>query len=128
MFQSKLLVSTHDTGSYQFVERIHLLFLTPHGRPTVAIIDDHYSFIWFFLINLATKRSDKYLEEQIKKTTKKKTNKKSKKGKKSKHKDSSSESEEGKRLICTCIANINNLGPNDSIYSKNKFQSQNGYM
>lgn len=40
----------------------------------------------------ATKRSDKYLDEQKKV---KKTHKKSKKNKKSKHKDTSSESEEG---------------------------------
>lgn len=49
------------------------------------------SFIFLFT-SLATKRSDKYLEQ--KKRTKK-THKKGKKNKKSKHKEVSSESEEG---------------------------------
>lgn len=48
----------------------------------------------FYLI-LATKRSDKYFEEQNKRSSKKKPSKKSKKNKKSKHKEVSSESEEG---------------------------------
>lgn len=44
---------------------------------------------------LATKRSDKYFEEQNKRSSKKKSSKKTKKNKKSKHKEASSESEEG---------------------------------
>lgn len=45
-------------------------------------------------MKLATKRSDKYLDDQKKRT--KKPHKKSKKNKKSKHKEVTSESEEGK--------------------------------
>lgn len=49
-----------------------------------------------FYLFLATKRSDKYFEEQNKRSSKKKSNKKTnKKNKKSKHKEVSSESEEG---------------------------------
>lgn len=47
----------------------------------------------FIFPKLATKRSDKYLDDQKKRT--KKPHKKSKKNKKSKHKEVDSESEEG---------------------------------
>lgn len=47
---------------------------------------------------IATKRSDKYLEEQYKTSGKNKSAKKSKKSKKSKHKPPSSESDEGKKF------------------------------
>lgn len=55
------------------------------------------SFDWKinYFVLLATKRSDKYIEEQTKGTSKKKSSKKSKKSKKSKHRPVSSESEEG---------------------------------
>lgn len=49
-----------------------------------------------FRLISATKRSDKYIDEQSKRSSKKKPNKKSKKNKKSKHKEITSESEEGK--------------------------------
>lgn len=54
----------------------------------------HCCVCFFFISKLATKRSDKYLDEQKKRT--KKPHKKSKKNKKSKHKEVTSESEEGK--------------------------------
>lgn len=52
-------------------------------------------------MKLATKRSDKYLDEQKKRT--KKSHKKSKKNKKSKHKEVTSESEEGTLLQYSCV-------------------------
>lgn len=56
----------------------------------------HVSFFNLSIFPIATKRSDKYLEEQHKTSGKKKSSKKSKKSKKSKHKQPSSESDEGK--------------------------------
>lgn len=53
--------------------------------------------------NIATKRSEKYLDDQKKRT--KKPHKKSKKNKKSKHKEITSESEEG--ILLLAIDNIN---------------------
>lgn len=47
------------------------------------------------ILATATKRSDKYLEEQYKTSGKNKTSKKGKKNKKSKHKQPSSDSDEG---------------------------------
>lgn len=60
---------------------------------------------------IATKRSDKYLEEQYKTSGKNKSSKKSKKSKKLKHKQPSSESDEGKgnslvRIFLTVFANF----------------------
>lgn len=91
MFQSKLLVSA-------FYATLHA-FSGDFSSNSLENID-FYRFSFQFSLVSATKRSDKYLEEEMmKKTSKKKTTKKSKKGKKSKHKDSSSESEEGKPLF-----------------------------
>lgn len=52
-----------------------------------------------YRLSTATKRSDKYLEQQYKTSGKDKSAKKSKKSKKSKHKQPSSESEEGKDFV-----------------------------
>lgn len=57
----------------------------------------HISFFDLSIFPIATKRSDKYLDEQYRTSGKKKSSKKSKKGKKTKHKQPSSESDEGKR-------------------------------
>lgn len=64
-------------------------------NPLASYIINGRLFFMSLHLFLATKRSDKYFEEQNKRSSKKKPNKKAKKNKKPKHKEVSSESEEG---------------------------------